>query len=73
MINGLKLTVQGEVLKDSVAKRIRQHEEVVDRYRADLVMDPKDQTEDHPWLPETHAREHDRRTTRAHRRAHADT
>ena len=52
MIDGLKLIMQGEALKAKVAKRIRQHETAVERYRADLKMDPKDQTEEHPLLPE---------------------
>jgi hypothetical protein len=41
MIDGLKLTLQGEVLKARVAKRIRQHEVALERYRADLTMDPE--------------------------------
>lgn len=52
MIDGLKLTMPGDVLKAKLANRIRQIEAVVERYRADLKMDPKDQTEDHPCLPE---------------------
>lgn len=52
MIDGLKLTMPGDVLKAKVANRIRQIEAAVERYRADLKMDPKDQTEDHPCLPE---------------------
>lgn len=52
MIDGLKLTMPGDVLKARVAKRIRQHESAVERYREDMTMDPKDQTDDHPWLPD---------------------
>lgn len=52
MIDGLKLTMPGDVLKAKVANRIRQIEAAVERYRADLKMDPKDQTDDHPCLPE---------------------
>lgn len=52
MIDGLKLTMPGDVLKARVAGRIRLHESAVERYRADLKMDPKDQTEEHPLLPD---------------------
>jgi hypothetical protein len=52
MINGLKLTMPGDVLKAKVATRIREHEAALERYRADLQVDPKEQTDEHPWLPE---------------------
>lgn len=52
MIDGLKLAMPGDVLKAKVAKRIRQHETAVERYREDLKMDPKDQTDERPWLPD---------------------
>lgn len=52
MIDGLKLTMPGDVLKARIAGRIRLHESALERYRADLKMDPKDQTDEHPWLPD---------------------
>ena len=52
MIEGLKLHVRGEVLKARVEERIQQHEEAVTRYRKDQEMDPKDQTDEHPLLPD---------------------
>ena len=52
MIDGLKLTMPGDALKAKLANRIRKHETALEKYRADLKMDPKDQTDEHPWLPE---------------------
>lgn len=52
MIDGLKLTMPGDVLKARVAGRIRLHESAVERYRADLKMDPKDQSDERPLLPD---------------------
>ena len=52
MINGLKLTMHGEALKARVGERITRLEAAIERSRADMEMDPKDQTEDHPALPE---------------------
>src|SRR5262245_42976515 len=52
MIHGLKLTIPAEELREALTARIEQLEEAVGRYRADLEMDPKDQTDEHPWLPE---------------------
>jgi len=52
MIDGLKLSMKGEELRSRVDEQIERLQAAVDRYRADLQMDPKDQTDEHPWLPE---------------------
>lgn len=52
MIDGLKLLMTGEQLRSHVTQRIERLDAAVAQYRADLAMDPKDQTEEHPWLPE---------------------
>ena len=52
MIDGLKLQVRGDDLKSRVEKRIERLERAVERYRKDQEMDPKNQTDEHPWLPD---------------------
>ncbi len=52
VIDGLKLCMSGEELRSLVSERIARLEAAVATYRADLKMDPKDQTDEHPWLPE---------------------
>ncbi len=52
MIDGLKLTMQGDALREMVEERIAAHERAVARYRENLAMDPKDQTDDNPCLPD---------------------
>src|SRR5689334_6356930 len=52
MIHGLRLVMRGEELRDHVSERIERLEAAVQQYREDLKMDPKDQTDEHPWLPD---------------------
>jgi hypothetical protein len=52
MIDGLKLLMRGEELRTRVSERIERLQAAVEQYRKDLEMDPKDQTDEHPWLPE---------------------
>ena len=52
MTHGLRLMMRGDELRAHVSERIAQLEAAVQRYRDDLKMDPKDQTDEHPWLPE---------------------
>ena len=52
MIHGLRLVMRGDELRGHVSDRIEQLEAAVRQYREDLKMDPKDQTDEHPWLPE---------------------
>jgi hypothetical protein len=52
MINGLKLTMHGEALKARVGERIGRLEAAIEQYREGLKMNPKDQTDDHPALPD---------------------
>ena len=52
MIDGLRLVMRGEELQAKVSERIERLEAAVKQYRDDLKMDPKEQTDEHPWLPE---------------------
>lgn len=52
MIDGLKLTMRGDAVRDRVAEKIARLERAAESRREDLKMEPKDQTDDHPWLPE---------------------
>ena len=52
MIHGLRLMMRGEELREHASEQIGRLEAAVKQYQKDLEMDPKDQTDEHPCLPE---------------------
>lgn len=52
MVEGLRISVKGKRVKAAIAKRIKRLEAAISRYRDDLKMDPKDQTDERPLLPD---------------------
>lgn len=58
MIDGLKLTFTGEELRRLLDKRIRQHDQMADRWTREQERTKDDETEDAPLLP-SHMCEHE--------------
>ena len=52
MIDGLKLTMTGALLKGKVAERIQDHQDTIRKYRKAMARTPDEETEDTPGLPE---------------------
>jgi hypothetical protein len=52
MIEGLRITITGEELRHLLAEREEQHRLSAERWKAEMLRTPQDQTEEAPLLPE---------------------
>lgn len=56
MIDGLKITMRGEELKQKIGERIAHHNDEVRRFKAELARTPLEHTSDRPFLSASYCR-----------------